>query len=160
MNLKTYIKKIDSPLAEFWLEFKVILYAIFAFLEIKADIVFILSILMIVDTFLGIVKSVYVSKLQFSFNRLLWGLVSKAGVLLVPIILALTAKGLGYDFKWLVEIVLKLLILSEGLSSITNILSIKDKKDIKNEDFISKILHTLRRVFKKAINRIINYIDV
>ena len=160
MNIKQYIAaKWDSDLSSVWEEVKYLIYGLFAFLQIDIDVVFILGILMMIDTGLGIAKSVIVSKLSFTFPKLLWGLTSKAGILLIPMILALVAKGLGFDFKWLVEIVLKILVVSEAISSITNILSIKEKKHIKNEDFISKLLHAVRQFFSDTLRKIIQNIN-
>ena len=159
MSIKQYIAaKWDSDLSSVWEEIKYLIYGLFAFLQIDIDVVFILGILMMIDTGLGIAKSVIVSKLKFTFAKLLWGLVSKAGILLIPMILALVAKGVGFDFKWLVEIVLKILVVSEAISGITNILSIKEKKHIKNEDFISKLLHAVRQFFSDTLRKIIQNI--
>lgn len=109
---------------------------------------------MIVDTSLGAIKAIHLDDLRFTFRKLLWGIVSKATILLIPMLLALVSLGLGYDFKWVVQIVLKILIVSEGISSITNILSIKEKKNIENTDYISKLLHSTRNFLKNKLDKL------
>ena len=158
MKLSNYIGTISESLQNYWFEIKALLYATFIFLQIDIDIVKILSILMITDTVLGVIKSIYVSKLRFTFKKLLWGIVSKSTILLIPMILALVALVLGFDFKWLVELVLKILVVSEAISAITNILSIKEKKNIEDTDYISRLLHAIRNFFDKQLSNLIEKI--
>jgi hypothetical protein len=155
MTTKEYLSSKASILGEYWNEFKIILYSIFAFLNINIDIVKTLLLLMAIDTFLGVIKSAYVKKVVFEFKKLLWGVISKLIILLIPMILALVALGLGYDFRVLVDAVLKILIISEAISAITNILSIRKKQDIQNTDFISNFLHIIREFLINKINKII-----
>ena len=108
---------------------KIAIYSFFAYLGIDANVVEILFILMCTDTLLGAGKAVRLGGL-FSFKRLLWGVVTKLSVLVIPMIIALVAKGLSFDFKWFVLAVLNVLIVAEGFSAITNILSIRSKKHI------------------------------
>jgi len=154
MKFVDYVAQKTDWLADYWYEIKMVIYAVFAFLQIDLDIVKILSVLMVIDTILGVIKSLYINKLQFSFKVLLWGIVSKSTILLIPMILALVALVLGFDFKWLVEIVLKILVVSEGISSITNILSIKERKNIENTDYISKLLHGIRDTLNNIISKL------
>lgn len=114
---------------------------------------------MLIDTSLGILKSLYLKELKFTFKKLLWGIVSKSTILLIPMLLALVSLGVGYDFKWIVDIVLKILIVSEAISSITNILSMKEKKNIENTDYVSKILHAIRDFLKKTIEKLIKKVE-
>lgn len=155
MRLTNYISTFSTTISDFWQEIKTAIYILFAFLNIDMDIVKILSILMISDTILGVIKVIYLKELKFTFKKLLWGIVSKSTILLVPMLLALVSLGLGYDFKWIVDIVLKVLIVSEGISSVTNILSIKEGKNIENTDYISKLLHAVRNFLNNKIEEFI-----
>lgn len=155
MQINNYLSNFSGTLAEYWHEIKTLVYVIFTFLNIDMDIVKILSILMAVDTTLGAIKALYLKELRFTFKKLLWGIVSKSTVLLIPMLLALVSLGLGYDFKWVVDIVLKILIVSEGISSITNILSIKEEKNIENTDYVSKLLHAIRDFLKNKMEGLI-----
>ena len=156
MKIQHYIALFSETVAEYWHQIKLVVYGVFVFLQLDIDIVKVLSYLMITDTVLGTIKAIYVSKLKFTFKKLLWGFVSKCTILTIPMILALVSKGMGFEFKWVVVVVLKVLIVSEGISSITNILSIKEKKQIENTDYISKLLHAIRNFYTKKINEFIN----
>lgn len=154
MKITNYLNETSETLGHYWQEIKLGLYFIFGVLSVDINIVKWLSILMVIDTVLGVAKAVYVHKLKFTFKKLLWGIVSKATILLIPMILALVALALGFDFKWLVEIVLKILVVSEAISSITNILSIKERKNIENTDYISKLLHAIRYFFARYLDKL------
>lgn len=159
MKLSSYISQWSDFIGEYLHEIKLIVYVIFVGLNINVDVVKLLSYLMVIDSVLGVAKTFRIKTLQFSFKKLLWGLVSKAFLLLIPVILALCGLALGYDFKFLVDIVLKILIMSETISSITNILSIREKKEIRNTDYISVMLHAIRKFFTTKIEKFIKKID-
>lgn len=132
---------------------KTFLYGIFMFLDIDVDIVKILAILMAIDTVLGIIKAIRL-KQKVSFGKLMWGMITKISVLIVPMVLALAGKALSFDFTWFISAVLNILILSEAFSSITNVLSIKEGRQIENADFITKLIHTVRNGLGGIINRL------
>lgn len=159
MKLSNYLSSLSGVLSEYWQEIKTIIYIAFAFLNIDMNTVKILSILMAIDTTLGVIKSMYLKELRFTFKKLLWGLVSKSTVLLIPMLLALVSLGLGYNFKWVMELVLKILIVSEAISSITNILSIKEEKNIENTDYVSRLLYTIRDSLKNKMKNFIEKIE-
>jgi len=137
---------------------KTFLFGVFLFLEIDTNIVTILAILMAIDTFLGVIKAIRL-KFQLTFKRLIWGMITKVSVLIVPMILALVAKGLNFDFTWFVSAVLNILILSEAFSTLSNIISIKEGRLIENTDFITKLLHTVRQTLANIINKIFNSLN-
>lgn len=159
MKITNYLSEVSESFSNYWFEIKGIIYAVFIFLQIDLDIVKLLSILMICDTALGVIKAIYIDKIRFTFKKLLWGIVSKSTILLIPMILALVSLGLGFNFVWLVQIVLKILIVSEGISAITNILSIKEKRNIENTDYISKLLHAIRNFLTKSIDKLFKQIN-
>ena len=66
----------------------------------------------------------------------------------------MVAKGISksYDFTPVLDAVLRLLVVSEGLSIITNFYVIKTKKEVKNFDIISMLLSTLRKGMLAIIN--------
>jgi len=118
MEFKQDTNSFIEMFGECWNEIKIAIYFLFVYLSIDIDVVKVLIWLMVSDTILGSLKSIFVTKIRFSFNFLLLGIVSKCALLSVPMILALAALGLGYDFKFLVEMVIKILIISETISSI------------------------------------------
>lgn len=137
---------------------KSLLYALFVYLGIKTGIVKVLFYLMLIDSVLGIIKALSLSE-KISLRILALGMISKLSILVIPMILALMAKGLNLDFNYFVVIVLDILIVNEGISCITNILSIKTKKKIENTDYITKMLEALRRSFMGIIQRLLAAIE-
>lgn len=148
--MKIMIQKI----LEYLNELKLLLYLIFIYLEMDTGIVRVLFYLMVMDTFLGVTKTIVLNNL-FSFKKLALGFVSKLAVLLIPTALALMSKGLNYDFDWFVTIVMDLLIVSDGISIISNIIAIKTKKEVENFDAMTLILKSIRnrliQLFKKLL---------
>lgn len=137
---------------------KTFIYGVFVFLDINADVVQILAILMGIDTILGIIKTFVLNK-RFTFKKLLFGLLSKAAVLIVPMILALTARALSFDFSWFVNAVLNILVVAEAFSSISNVISIKEKKELENSDFITILLKRIRNGLRTIMKNLTNTID-
>ena len=68
----------------------------------------------------GIIKVLKINPKSFSFKVLLWGFISKMGILIIPLIVALLMKGIGQDMgaSFGVMLVIKILIVSEFISSI------------------------------------------
>ena len=143
-----------QKITEYSNELKLLLYGIFIYLEMDTGIVKVLFYLMIMDTFLGVIKTIVLNK-HFTFKKLAVGFVSKLAVLLIPTALALMSKGLNYNFKWFVTVVMDLLIVSDGISIISNIIAIKTKKEVENFDAITLILNSIRsrliQLFKKLL---------
>lgn len=145
-------------ISEYSDELKLLLYGIFVYLEMDAEIVKVLFYLMVLDTFLGIIKTIVLNN-SFSFKKLALGFVSKLAVLLIPTALALMSKGLNYNFKWFVTIVMDLLIVSDGISIISNIIAIKTKKKVENFDAMTLILKSIRNRLIQLFKRILITID-
>lgn len=137
---------------------KTFLYGIFIFLDLDVDTVKILAIMMAIDTVLGVLKALKLGN-KISFKKLLFGLITKASVLIIPMILALTAKALSFDFTWFVNAVLNILVIAEAFSSITNILSIRQGKNLENGDFITKLLHSVRNGLGKLLNSLLDQVN-
>ena len=97
-----------------WGEFvtwmKYMLYAVFVYLEIDMDVFKVLIAFLFFDTVTGVVKALKLDYKKFSFRLLMWGLVSKLGLLIFPLSVALLIKGVGSDFGLGVDIILKILI--------------------------------------------------
>lgn len=136
---------------------KLLLYGVFIYLGMDMEIVKVLFYLMVMDTFLGVIKALVLNN-RFSFKKMALGFVSKLAVLLIPVSLALMSKGLNYNFKWFVTIVIDLLIVSDGISIFSNIIAIKSKKEVENFDAVTMILKAVRNglihMFKKTLAQI------
>lgn len=144
--------------SEYLNELKLLLYAIFIYLEIDTGIVKVLFYLMVMDTFLGIIKTIVLNN-KFSFKKLAVGFVSKLAVLVIPTALALMSKGLDYEFNWCVTIVMDLLIVSDGISIISNIIAIKTKKEVENFDAMTLILKSIRNRLIQLLKKLLITID-
>ncbi|MFH7017168.1 phage holin family protein [Flavobacterium sp. FlaQc-47] len=147
-----------EKISEYSNEMKLLLYGIFIYLEIDIEIVKVLFYLMVIDTFLGIIKTIVLNN-PFSFKKLALGFVSKLAVLLIPTALALMSIGLNYNFKWFVTIVMDLLIVSDGISIISNIIAIKTKKEVENFDAMTLILKSVRDRLIQLFKRLLITID-
>ena len=138
-------------------EIKLMLYGVCLFLEIDQNIIKILFFLMLIDTFLGVVKNV-VLKGTFSLKILLFGFVSKLAIILIPVTLALMGKGMNYNFNVFVTVAIDLLLVSEGISIFSNGLAIKTKKEVENFDAITLVIKAIRtaliNLFKGLSNNI------
>lgn len=145
-------------ISEYSNELKLLLYGIFIYLEIDQEIVKVLFYLMVIDTFLGIIKTFVLNNI-FTFNKLALGFVSKLAVLLIPTALALMSKGLNYNFKWFVTLVMNLLIVSDGISIISNIIAIKTKKEVENFDAMTLLLKSIRNGLIQFFKKLITTID-
>jgi hypothetical protein len=152
------VKETFGNFGEGWVAFKGFVYGAFVFLEIDQNVVQLLAILMAVDTILGIAKTIVLGE-KFSFKKLIWGMITKVSVLIVPMVLALTAKALSFDFTWFVNVVLDILVVSEAFSAITNVISIKEKRELENTDFITQLLKRIRSGLKGLIDNFTNQID-
>lgn len=130
-------------------ELKMLIYGLFMYLDINVESITILAVLMGLDTFFGSVKVFRIDHTQFKFKLLLLGFVSKIAFLLIPLVVALAGKGLGYQLTLLVDIAIKILIASETISIISNAIAIKTKKDVEDYDIITKLLKYLRNTFVK-----------
>lgn len=134
------------------------LYALFIYLGIKTGTAMILFWLMVIDSVLGIGKALRLGE-KFSFKILLWGMITKISILLIPLVVALVGKGLNLDFTYFVIAVINILIVNEGISAITNILSMKTKTRIENADYITMLLKLIRRFFAGIIQRFFSTLE-
>ena len=137
---------------------KMFLYGIFVFLDMDIDTVKILSILMVIDTLFGLIKALRLKK-KVTFKLLIWGLITKLSVLIIPMILALTAKALSFDFTWFVTAILNIIVVAEAFSIVNNIISIKEGKETENEDIITRLLHAVRNGLSTIIDRLFKTIN-
>lgn len=131
------------------------IYGVFIYLNIDLDIVTILSYLMMGDMAAGVIKSIRLGN-KVSLSVFLWGLAIKMLLVGIPMVVALMGKGLQMDFVWAVSMAVKVLIVNEGFSIFANILSIKQKKDVENFDFVTWFIELLKDFF---INKFKMYFD-
>ncbi len=138
------LNSIGEVLKGFTLEIKYLLYIMFLYLNIDIDVFKILILFMALDTTVGVVKVIRIDYKSFSFSKLLWGLVSKLGILIIPLVVALLSKGVGQDMTMGVMLIVKILIVSEFISTISNLYTIKTKVVVKDIDIFTMIFKFLR----------------
>lgn len=141
-------------------ELKTAIYLSFIYLNIDTDIVKILMLLMAFDTGSGVLKSWKLGK-HFEFKVLFFGLCSKLVILLIPMVVALVSKGVSksYDMSPVLDVVLKVLVVSEGLSTISNFYVFKTGKDVKNIDIVTMLLSALRKWMLRFIESIMKKLE-
>lgn len=121
------------------------MYVLFTYLGLSIDAVTALSWLMIIDTLLGLIKAIRIGQ-KISIKILLWGFVTKLLIILIPMIVATIAKGLNKDFNWALDFVIKILVINEGISNLTNIISIRTKRNIQNLDIVTLLVRYIRKL--------------
>lgn len=105
----------------------------------------IFGVLIVADTFTGVIRSVRIRGGQsFTSLQLTSGVVSKGLVISVPLIVAWAGRGAGLNLTLLAEGILSMLILAEAYSVLGNIHAIRMGKDIKEFDAIAWILGKVR----------------
>jgi hypothetical protein len=131
---------------------KLLGYGVFAYLDIPIEIFNILVTFILLDTCFGVLKAYRLGQ-NVRIKLLLWGFCLKISILILPLIVALLAKGLQMDFVLLIDIVIKILILSEAYSVFGNIYAIKNKKELKKMDIISMALIAFRKMTKYHLEK-------
>ena len=112
----------------------------------------ILGVFMLVDTILGVLRSMLLHGGNSFRSRLLaHGIISKMLVLFVPVMLVYAGIGVHIDFLPIASGILDVLILSEAYSILGHIQSIRTGQDIKEFDAISMVLKNLRTMLEKLL---------
>jgi toxin secretion/phage lysis holin len=141
-------------------QIKTFIFGILLYLQIDKEIAMILIILIFADMLCGGAKAIVIPEIKFSFKTFYAGIIRKALLLIIIMVLALISKGLGFtDFKLMVTIVIKAMILSEGISVFNNIRSVFDKKEHKSTDFISEIIGKVSNYLQFYMEKIMKFFD-
>jgi hypothetical protein len=141
-------------------EIKTLLYSFLIYLKIDHDIAIIVVVLIFTDMFIGAIKSVSLPTMKFSIAIFWQGLIKKSILLTIVMVLALTAKGLGFDdFKLMVTTVIKIMILNECISIFNSCRSILDKKQHKSSDFISKLIEIIGKYLLFYVEKLFGILD-
>ena len=126
--------------------------AFFIGLGISSEAFLALAVLMIIDTFTGVVRVGVVRGWRHVRSvRLSTGIVAKMTLLLVPISLALAGLGIGADITSIVNATTSVLILAEVYSVVSNIYCIRTGKEIKEFDAVAAVLESLRKSLERII---------
>lgn len=116
-----------------------------AYTGLPAEPAAVLAVLMVVDFIAGITCAIALGE-PVTSHRMKIGLMSKCGVMTIPLVMALAAKGLGADFSWLINWSVSLFILSEAYSIVANIYTTRTGIAIPEWDAVSVLLNKLKGI--------------
>ncbi len=109
------------------------------------EIFAIFTTLLIIDFVTGVAKAHTIGE-RVTSNKAKYGITSKLSLVLIPLVVAVSAKAIGEDattlFKWSIN----LLVISEAYSIIGNIFTIRTKKELPEWDVISLIGKKIRNI--------------
>lgn len=114
---------------------------------VDAEKMFVLAILMGIDLIAGLVKAFKLGE-DVTSRKLSAGVLAKVLVLTIPLVLALTAKGVAIDLLWLVTWSLSALVVSECYSIIGNIYAIKTGQKVREIDALSYLVKGVGRILE------------
>jgi phage-related holin len=114
---------------------------------LNPEAVMILSVFILIDIMTGIFADARIKGVnKITSKRLSFGILFKLMMLLIPMIVVLTGRGIGLDLHMLAVWSLNMLIVSEALSIIGNIQEIKTGKEVAEMDAVNLILGKIRNV--------------
>lgn len=143
-----------SGVAQVWTAFKNSTYALalFTYTGLSHELIGILAGLMVVDTITGVLRSYRIhGGNSITSSKLGWGVVTKMLFLIVPFVIVLVGKGTGYNLAILADWAIKVMVLSEGYSIISNITAIHLRKDIPEFDAMTFVLNKVRDTLRAII---------
>lgn len=150
------MEKIDK----YYNEICAFIYGAIIYLQIDTEVAKILVYLIIIDMSMGTLKSIVIKSMTFKMNVLITGMIKKAFLLIIIMVLALLGRGLGFDdFKMLLTILMKIMLVNETLSIFNSFRSIKDKKEYKSTDFISLIIDKVEKMLVYYMDKLMKIFD-
>lgn len=112
----------------------------------------VLGVFIGVDIITGIVSSVRVDGWRkITSKSLAFGITFKMLMVLIPLLVAWTGKGIGIDLTTMATWSLNVLIVSESLSIIGNIQQIKTGEPIEEIDAVMLITNRIKKVLAKLV---------
>lgn len=126
---------------------------LFAYTGISHELIIILSVLLFLDILTGAIRECLIGKLKS--RELVKGITSKVLLLIVPFILILIGKGVDIDMSPISKLVLATFIVSEGYSTIGNIVQIRmNDKSLVEQDAITMVLQKAQDIIKSLLESI------
>lgn len=130
--------------------------AILHYLGLDADVILILAILLVLDVVTGLLRVAVTEPQKLSSRIGIIGVLSKLLVILVPLLLGLAGKGIGYDLKPMIHVSLSVLVVYEVWSILGNIVQIRTKDVTLNEfDAVSALIRGLQEMFKRMLGTLV-----
>ncbi len=123
------------------------------YLQLSWESMTFLAILLLIDFITGIAKVYIINKKELKSYRAIAGIISKTSILLIPLVLSIAAKQVGYDMRLFTDAIISMLILAETFSIIGNIRSIHTGKRVEEIDAISFVLTKVSKVVEALLKR-------
>lgn len=121
------------------------------FIKLDATVVALYALLLAIDIFTGVLKAIKLGNKPTSKSFLI-GIMAKLTFLLIPITIAVAAKGIGLDLTSFVTTVIAALMLNEVYSTIANIYTINTGIPAAEFDVLSKLLKFIRDFIERILN--------
>jgi hypothetical protein len=137
-----------------------ILYGLAAIMQINETVLFWFIVVMGIDMVFGAVKSVVVPGLHFSMKAFLFGFMRKMALIVLILLVATLGKGLGFkDLESTITIIIRILMISEGISALYCFKSIWTKVEEKPNDFITKFITFIIKLLGKILQNLMKLLD-
>lgn len=121
---------------------------ILAYLGLNAEAILMLTVLLGIDYVTGLLKANRIHE-SITSNKMKYGVVSKMTLLIIPISIAIGAKGVDIDLSAIVIVCVNMLIFSEMYSIVGNVACITSGKVLPEIDAPSIIAKQIRNYFIK-----------
>lgn len=138
---------------------KALLYALFVFIDVDINVFRTLFLLIILDLLSGIMKTWVIKGKKFKFKRFWSGIIAKLVLIIVPSVVALVLKVFTDEYRYFLDGTIKLVILTEGISVITNGMSVYKRKEYDNPDYLYVLMKTIRSYFDRQFQKLVDKND-
>ena len=123
----------------------------FTYLNLDAEGMVILGMLLFMDFLVGVCKA-YILKTPITYERAVAGILSKVFVLLIPIVLAFMVLVVTHvDLTYYLKYVISALVIAESYSILGNIVAIRTKGKRNELDLISFVIRGFREFMEKLL---------
>lgn len=112
----------------------------------------IFGVLIVIDTITGVARTMIIhGGRSFTSSKLTSGVIAKAFIISVPLLVAWAGKGAGIDMTALAQGVLSVLIIAELYSILGNIYAIHIRRDVAEFDAVAFILGKTRTIIENIL---------
>lgn len=120
------------------------------FLSLDTKKLFILAALMTLDIMTGMAKAYKLDK-DITSRRLAEGFISKISILIIPLAIALMAKGVDFDMTFFIGFAISILVASETYSVVGNIYTSRTGIEVKEIDAVSALARSLGKILESML---------
>jgi len=134
--------------------FKNFSYVLVAFMSIGPEGYSVLALMMMLDTITGVLRAGVVHGWRsITSHEATLGIIKKGTAIVIPLMIAVAGHGVGLELVEVAKWTLRVLILSELYSTISNIQSIRLGRDVAEFDAVSYILEKIRQILERNIKK-------